>query len=152
MVNKKWIAQCCISLTVLSSYVPNAFAQQSSMKTDNCLVEQTDLSTDKNLRREVQDKTSLTNSNSNAKIASIKLKQLNVFNTELEEENNALFRFANRAHIQTEPDVINNLYYSPLVTSTTLKSLLNLSVYFVKKAIYMMHKLVQPKIATAMLM
>ena len=43
MVNKKWIAQCCISLTVLSFYVPNAFAQQSSTKTDNCLVEQTDL-------------------------------------------------------------------------------------------------------------
>ena len=81
MVSKKWIAQCCISLTVLSFYVPNTFAQQSSMKTDNCLVEQTDLSTNKNLRREVQDKTTLTHSNSNAKIASIKLKQLNVFNT-----------------------------------------------------------------------
>ncbi|MBB1349048.1 MULTISPECIES: BamA/TamA family outer membrane protein [unclassified Pseudoalteromonas] len=114
MVSKKWIAQCCISLTVLSFYVPNTFAQQSSMKTDNCLVEQTDLSTNKNLRREVQDKTTLTHSNSNAKIASIKLKQLNVFNTELEEENIALFRFANRAHIQTEPDVINNLLlFSP---------------------------------------
>ena len=48
MVSKKWIAQCCISLTVLSFYVPNTFAQQSSMKTDNCLVEQTDLSTNKN--------------------------------------------------------------------------------------------------------
>jgi len=37
------------------------------------------------------------------------LQQLNVFNTELEAENNALFRFANRAHIQTEPEVIKSI-------------------------------------------
>jgi len=77
--------------------------------------------------------------NSNAKIASINLKQLNVFNTELEAENNALFRFANRAHIQTEPEVIKSI-------------LLNLNGYCVNKTIYMTHKLLLTKIVMEILM
>lgn len=109
MVNKKWIAQCCIGLSVLSFFVPSVIAQQAPDKTDTCPLTQAHLEKNKNLRREIEDKTTLVNSRSDAQIASIKLTQLNVFNTELEEENNALFRFANRAHIQTEPDVISNI-------------------------------------------
>ncbi|AOT10160.1 ShlB/FhaC/HecB family hemolysin secretion/activation protein [Pseudoalteromonas luteoviolacea] len=45
----------------------------------------------------------------NAKITSITLHQLNVFDTSLPEENNALFRFANRAHITTKPEVIKSV-------------------------------------------
>ena len=42
----------------------------------------------------------------NKRITKISLKQLNVFNTNLPEENNFLFRFANDAHITTRPEVI----------------------------------------------
>ncbi|MBQ4798414.1 BamA/TamA family outer membrane protein [Pseudoalteromonas sp. MMG006] len=109
MVNKKWIAQCCISLSALSFLMPSALAQQAPDKIDTCPLTQSHLDNNKNLRREVEDKATLITSRSDAQIASITLSQLNVFNTELEEENNALFRFANRAHIQTEPAVISNI-------------------------------------------
>ncbi|CCQ11235.1 conserved protein of unknown function [Pseudoalteromonas luteoviolacea B = ATCC 29581] len=45
----------------------------------------------------------------NREIHQINLVQLNVFNTDLPEENNAIFRFANRAHIQTKPEVIRSI-------------------------------------------
>ncbi|KZN69103.1 hypothetical protein [Pseudoalteromonas luteoviolacea] len=45
----------------------------------------------------------------NATISSITLHQLNVFDTSLPEEDNALFRFANRAHVTTKPDVIKSI-------------------------------------------
>ncbi|WP_289156576.1 POTRA domain-containing protein [uncultured Pseudoalteromonas sp.] len=109
MVNRKWIAHCCISLALVSFSAPKAFAQQPPNKTNACSAVQTHSDKSNNLRREVEDKTTLINSRRDAQITSITLKQLNVFNTELEEENNALFRFANRAHIQTEPDVISNI-------------------------------------------
>lgn len=45
----------------------------------------------------------------NRRIHIIELQQLNVFDTTLPEENNALFRFANSAHIQTKPEVIRSV-------------------------------------------
>ncbi|MBQ4837378.1 MULTISPECIES: hypothetical protein [Pseudoalteromonas] len=43
------------------------------------------------------------------KISAIELHQLNVFDTSLPEEDNALFRFANEAHITTKPEVIKSV-------------------------------------------
>ncbi len=43
------------------------------------------------------------------RISKVTLKQLNVFDTDKPEENNALFRFANRAHLTTKPEVIENV-------------------------------------------
>ena len=107
MVNKKRIAHYCISLSILSFFIPNALAQTNS--DSGCPIEKLKHSDDNNLRRQLNDNTILIAAKPDAKIATISLKQLNVFNTELEAENNALFRFANRAHIQTEPEVITNL-------------------------------------------
>jgi outer membrane protein assembly factor BamA len=45
----------------------------------------------------------------NRRIHFIGLEQLNVFDTTLPEENNAIFRFANSAHIQTKPEVIRSV-------------------------------------------
>ncbi|WP_348772135.1 BamA/TamA family outer membrane protein [Pseudoalteromonas sp. MMG010] len=61
------------------------------------------------LNRQLNDNTKITTHKMAPQIASINIKQLNVFNTELEAEDNFLFRFANYAHIQTEPDVIHNI-------------------------------------------
>ncbi|WP_350636105.1 POTRA domain-containing protein, partial [Pseudoalteromonas sp. GW168-MNA-CIBAN-0100] len=76
---------------------------------NDCASEQPTPSSSNNLRRQLDQPTPLLKQSSNAKIANITLQQLNVFNTELEAENNALFRFANRAHIQTEPEVIKSI-------------------------------------------
>ncbi|KAF7768815.1 hypothetical protein PCIT_a3317 [Pseudoalteromonas citrea] len=67
--------------------------------TDNdiTLTRQLDANTD--LPKEGQDKT----------ISHIKLAQLNVFDTNIPAEDNPVFRFANRAHITTEPTVIMTL-------------------------------------------
>ena len=109
MVNNKWITQFYIGLSFLGLFMPSAFAQEQPTTLNNCPIEKSKQSSDKKLRRQLDDETILVAAKPNAKIANITLEQLNVFNTEIEEENNALFRFANRAHIQTEPDVINNL-------------------------------------------
>ena len=109
MVNNKWITQFYIGLSFLGLFMPSAFAQEQPTNLNNCPIEKSKQSSDKKLRRQLDDETILVAAKPNAKIANITLEQLNVFNTEIEEENNALFRFANRAHIQTEPDVINNL-------------------------------------------
>ncbi|MFC3033508.1 ShlB/FhaC/HecB family hemolysin secretion/activation protein [Pseudoalteromonas fenneropenaei] len=60
------------------------------------------------LSRQLNDETALPEANG-ATIHVINLQQLNVFNTDLPEEDNALFRFANRAHIQTKPEVIRSI-------------------------------------------
>jgi hemolysin activation/secretion protein len=109
MVNNNWVIQYCIRFGILSFFVPSALAQQQPNISGNCLVEISEQSSEQNLRRQLNDHITLVTAKSDAKIANISLEQLNVFNTELEEENNALFRFANRAHIQTEPNVINNI-------------------------------------------
>ncbi|GAB0111456.1 ShlB/FhaC/HecB family hemolysin secretion/activation protein [Pseudoalteromonas distincta] len=114
MVNKKSILQCCINLSILCLCVSDASAEQQPNTNSNCHVKQSVNAHNKGLRRQLDDETTLIAAKPNAIITNITLEQLNVFNTKLKEENNALFRFANRAHIQTEPDVINNLLlFSP---------------------------------------
>ena len=43
MVNKKWMAQCFISLSALSFLVPSVIAQQAPDKTDTCPLTQAHL-------------------------------------------------------------------------------------------------------------
>lgn len=64
-----------------------------------------EISTDRKILSEL----ALPNKAENRRIHLIELQQLNVFDTTLPEENNALFRFANRTHIQTKPEVIRNV-------------------------------------------
>lgn len=88
----------------------NVHAEQ--LFTDNsnyCQNQRTLKSQDNNLRRQLDADNPLPDAANNRKIVSIELEQLNVFNTELEEENNFLFRFANRAHMTTEPNVIHSV-------------------------------------------
>lgn len=59
--------------------------------------------------RKIQSEQALPSKADDRRIHLIELQQLNVFDTTLPEENNALFRFANRAHMQTEPDVIRSV-------------------------------------------
>lgn len=107
-MSSQWIKQCCAGIFFTSLILSNAYAQQPEDIT-TCTSESTYHRDGNKLRRQLDDETILIATKPNAKIATINLEQLNVFNTELEEENNALFRFANRAHIQTEPEVITNL-------------------------------------------
>lgn len=109
MITKKWISSCCFSLCIPSFFMFSLAAQETPHAQNDCASEQPTPSSSNNLRRQLDQPTPLLKQSSNAKIANITLQQLNVFNTELEAENNALFRFANRAHIQTEPEVIKSI-------------------------------------------
>jgi len=98
----------CLAVTCLNLL----YTQKSVADTDSdlyCSKKTTHTRTATNLLRQLDDDQQLPKKQAGAKVVSIKLKQLNVFNTELEEENNALFRFANDVHITTEPDVITNI-------------------------------------------
>ena len=108
MLNRKWIARSCFSLSILSMFMLSVCAQETPLA-QSCPSDDSSQTHESNLRRQIESQPPPLTINSNAKIASINLKQLNVFNTELEAENNALFRFANRAHIQTEPEVIKSI-------------------------------------------
>ena len=108
MLNRKWIARSCFSLSILSMFMLSVCAQETPLA-QSCQNDDSLKTSEINLRRQIESQPPPLTTNSNAKIASINLKQLNVFNTELEAENNALFRFANRAHIQTEPEVIKSI-------------------------------------------
>jgi len=95
---------------VLLSVTSHAYAEQVLADNNNYCHNQRTLKTqDNNLRRQLDSDNPLPEAADNRKITSIKLEQLNVFNTALEEENNALFRFANRAHMTTEPEVIHSV-------------------------------------------
>ena len=88
----------------------NVHAEQLFTDDNNyCQNQRTLKSQDNNLRRQLDADNPLPDAANNRKIVSIELEQLNVFNTELEEENNFLFRFANRAHMTTEPEVIHSV-------------------------------------------
>ena len=109
MVSNTWFSPYCGGLICLFLLMPCAFAEQFPSNIGSCPLESSINLSEEKLRRQLSDETLLVATKPNAKIATITLEQLNVFNTHLEEENNALFRFANRAHIQTEPEVIKNL-------------------------------------------
>lgn len=97
------LLSCCSILFYSPFVIANSFDNQS------CSNQRTITPSEQNLRRQLDGDEQLPKKTADTKIASISLEQLNVFNTQLEEENNALFRFANRVHLTTEPDVINNI-------------------------------------------
>ncbi|MBB1295126.1 MAG: POTRA domain-containing protein [Pseudoalteromonas rhizosphaerae] len=99
------LSSCCSTL-LYSSY---GLAQSFDDGQQSCSNQRTTTPTEKNLRRQLDVDIQLPEKTNNAKIAQVELEQLNVFNTNLEAENNALFRFANRVHMTTEPDVIKNI-------------------------------------------
>jgi outer membrane protein assembly factor BamA len=104
---KKWLlysVYCVCGWAVLTSPISAQALPDTTQCPDVALVDPT-----KQLLRQLEDKTTVTVHNSSAKISHIKIKQLNVFNTALKEEDNFLFRFANEAHIQTETEVIEHL-------------------------------------------
>ncbi|MBD1580721.1 hypothetical protein [Pseudoalteromonas sp. S16_S37] len=61
------------------------------------------------LNRQLDKAIKLPEEGSNKRIKTISFHQLNVFDTSIPEENNALFRFANRAHITTKPEVLRSI-------------------------------------------
>ena len=109
MISNTWFSPYFVGVFVLCLLMSNAYAEPLPSNTGTCPLESSIHLSEEKLRRQLSDETLLVATKPNAKIATITLEQLNVFNTALEEENNALFRFANRAHIQTEPEVIKNL-------------------------------------------
>ncbi|CAH9051319.1 Outer membrane protein assembly factor BamA [Pseudoalteromonas holothuriae] len=62
-----------------------------------------------NLNRQLDTAPKLPDEGDEKRITRISFHQLNVFDTSLPEENNALFRFANRAHITTKPEVLRSI-------------------------------------------
>lgn len=98
----------CLAVTCLNLlYTQSSDANTDSDRYCSKKTEHTRAST--NLLRQLDDAQQLPEKKAGAKVVAIQLKQLNIFNTELEAENNALFRFANDVHITTEPDVITSI-------------------------------------------
>ncbi|WP_430270563.1 hypothetical protein [Pseudoalteromonas phenolica] len=81
---------------------PSVFDSQEN----SCSNQREENSDDLNLKRQLDTQQAFPKEAKNKHITKITLKQLNVFDTSLPEEDNFLFRFANNAHITTEPDVI----------------------------------------------
>ena len=73
---------------------------------NSCSNQRQDNNEDINIKRHLDIQQTFPKESENKRITKISLKQLNVFDTNLPEENNFLFRFANHAHITTEPEVI----------------------------------------------
>lgn len=88
-----------------SSVVITAVANENSTSKSHCTTQK---KVPHNYSLELSSEYSLPKKE-NAKISAIELHQLNVFDTSIPEEDNALFRFANRAHITTKPDVIKSV-------------------------------------------
>ncbi|MGO3299558.1 MAG: ShlB/FhaC/HecB family hemolysin secretion/activation protein [Pseudoalteromonas sp.] len=109
VLNKKFanmlINSCSLFLFATNSYA----ASEHTESVESCRSQQTSSHHSTNLLRQLDGDQQLPTKTANAKIVNIELKQLNIFNTELEEEDNALFRFANDVHITTEHDVINSI-------------------------------------------
>lgn len=101
---RKTLLLSCCSIILLSPTIKAKTIDNSS-----CSNQRTISPSEQNLRRQLEGDERLPKKTANTKIANISLEQLNVFNTQLEAENNALFRFANRVHMTTEPDVIKNI-------------------------------------------
>ncbi|WP_230090585.1 hypothetical protein [Pseudoalteromonas rubra] len=105
-----WVVRTSI-LAVLTSVVTTSVqvaASTSSSASAHCSNNRPTTPEDDNLHRQL-DSTDTLPALLNASVVSIELRQLNVFDTSLPEEDNAVFRFANRAHVKTKPEVIRNL-------------------------------------------
>lgn len=90
----------CYSSPLLAN--PSVFDTQEN----SCSNQRQESSDDVNLKRQLDTQQNYPKEADNKRITKITLKQLNVFDTSLPEEDNFLFRFANQAHITTEPGVI----------------------------------------------
>jgi len=82
MLNRKWIARSCFSLSISSMFMLSVCAQETPLA-QSCPSDDSSQTHESNLRRQIESQPPPLTTNSNAKIASINLKQLNVFNTEL---------------------------------------------------------------------
>jgi len=107
MVANSYYTTILLSCMSIGLYSPETFAEQ--FDSNSCSNQRTIAPSEQNLRRQLNGVEQLPKKTPGAEIGNITYNQLNVFNTDLEEENNAIFRFANRVHITTEPDVITNL-------------------------------------------
>ncbi|WP_442962064.1 MULTISPECIES: hypothetical protein [unclassified Pseudoalteromonas] len=76
---------------------------------NSCSNNRTDSEHDQSLTRQLDSQENYPKAATGKKIIDIELRQLNVFDTDKPEENNALFRFANRYHVQTKPEVLKSV-------------------------------------------
>ncbi len=94
-----WFSICLLSAPLMAQDFSNEACANAHDKNQESLAP----------NRQILEASPLPNRQPKRTIHHIELVQLNVFNTDLPEENNALFRFANRAHIQTEAEVIKQV-------------------------------------------
>ena len=80
MSSSQWIKQCCTGTIFMCLMLPNAFAQKLK-DTATCTSQSSHQRDGNKLRRQLDDETILIATKPNAKIATINLEQLNVFNT-----------------------------------------------------------------------
>ena len=101
-------SQAILFLFPVLCYSPELLATSSPFdsQANSCSNQRQASQDDLNLKRQLDTQQTYPKESNNKRITKISLKQLNVFDTSLPEENNFLFRFANRAHITTKPDVI----------------------------------------------
>ena len=91
MISNTWFSPYFVGVFVLCLLMSNAYAEPLPSNTGTCPLESSIHLSEEKLRRQLSDETLLVATKPNAKIATITLEQLNVFNTALEEENNAAF-------------------------------------------------------------
>ncbi|AUJ71247.1 Outer membrane protein assembly factor BamA [Pseudoalteromonas sp. NC201] len=101
----------CNSIVLMCSL--NAAAQAEKVPAvdfaNSCGNDRVEAQSDQNLSRQLDSKQAYPEPAEGKKVVAITLKQLNVFDTDKPEEDNALFRFANRYHIQTKPEVLKSV-------------------------------------------
>lgn len=101
----------CNSIVLMCSL--NTAAQAENVPavdyTNSCGNNRVEAQNDQNLSRQLDSNQVYPEPTEGKKVVAITLKQLNVFDTDKPEEDNALFRFANRYHIQTKPEVLKSV-------------------------------------------
>ncbi|TLX51174.1 hypothetical protein CWC31_07545 [Pseudoalteromonas ruthenica] len=93
-----------VLLSTLAAFSSAAPAQQEKCKNEQSQVQSNHL-----LSRQLEDKAPLPDANPSRRIGDISFSQQNIFNTELDDENNWLFRLANDMHVMTEQQVLENI-------------------------------------------
>ncbi|OHU97788.1 hypothetical protein BIW53_01375 [Pseudoalteromonas byunsanensis] len=94
-----------LSALISTSSVANSFESI----TKSCTNQRAEEPLNSNLQRQLDRDPKLPPEGKTKRIETVSFHQLNVFDTSLPEENNALFRFANRAHITTKPEVLRSI-------------------------------------------
>ncbi|BBN80585.1 hypothetical protein PA25_05700 [Pseudoalteromonas sp. A25] len=101
----------CNQIFIIFSFfisVP-ALSNNSLNITQSCANQRPQEPLNSDLDRQVDKAVKLPEEGDNKQISTINFHQLNVFDTSIPEENNPLFRFANRAHITTKPEVLRSI-------------------------------------------